>query len=337
MVSVMFYLLGGYCWRFGIYRCGLNRRTLASLCALLAAVAYAALAGFSLPTLRALLMFAVVLIALQLKSKINLLQALALALAMILLVDPLAVGSISLWLSFGALMVIAFMQFRFPAKMSAWRQLLVLQGYFIALFAPLGVLIFGQLNLAGLPANLVAIPLLSFVILPLVLMACLLSSLGLVGASLLFSIADQVLGFLLDYLAWLLESGLQSLAVNAYPAILLLVALAACRHTAIATIGGLTRYCGIDSGGAVAVATRATRTRRLRAGCVRYRHGYFATAANPSPQPGLRFWCWRRAKLQRGRGGIAASDAAQRHRRRRSVRRQSRRPRPQRGFVLIPR
>jgi len=89
------------------------------------------------------------------------------------------------------------------------------------------VLIFGQLNLAGLPANLVAIPLLSFVILPLVLMACLLSSLNLVGASLLFSIADQVLELLLDYLAWLLDSGLHSLAINTYPSLLLLVVLAA--------------------------------------------------------------------------------------------------------------
>jgi len=227
MVALMFYALGGYIWRFGFYRYGLNRRTLASLCALLAAVAYAALAGFSLPTLRALLMFAVVLIALQLKSKINLLQAISLALALILLVDPLAVGSMSLWLSFGALLVIAFMQFRFPRNMSSWRQLLVLQAYFIALFAPLGVLIFGQLNLAGMPANLVAIPLLSFVILPLVLGACLLSSLGLGGASLLFMICDRVLGYLLDYLAWLLTSGLQSLAVNAYPAILVMLALPA--------------------------------------------------------------------------------------------------------------
>jgi len=227
MVSMMFYLLGGYAWRLGIYRSGLNRRTLASLCALLAAVAYAALAGFSLPTLRALLMLALVLIALQLKSKINLLQAIALALVLILLADPLAVGSISLWLSFGALMVIAFMQFRFSEKMNACSQLLVLQGYFIALFAPLGILIFGQLNLAGLPANLVAIPALSFVILPLVLMGCLLSSLNLGGAELLFSLADRVLGLLLDYLAWLLESGLQSLALNAYPAILLLLVLAA--------------------------------------------------------------------------------------------------------------
>jgi competence protein ComEC len=227
MVAMMFYYLGVSCWNLGFYRCGLNRRTLASLCALLAAVSYSALAGFSLPTLRALLMFAVVLIALQLRIKLNLLQAIALALALILLVDPLAVGSISLWLSFGALMVIVFMQFRFPAKTSAWRQLLVLQGYFIVLFAPLGVLIFGQLNLAGLPANLVAIPLLSFVILPLVLSACLLSCWDIGAAPLLFSIADRSLGLLLDYLSWLLQSGLQSQSVTAYPEILLLLALVA--------------------------------------------------------------------------------------------------------------
>jgi competence protein ComEC len=241
MVSMLFYLLGGYGWRLGIYRSGLNRRTVASLCALFAAVVYAALAGFSLPTLRALLMLAVVLVALQLKSRVNLLQAVSLSLALILLADPLAVGSISLWLSFGALMVIAFMQFRFSVKINAWLQLLVLQVYFIALSAPLNVLIFGQLNLAGLPANLVAIPLLSFVILPLVLSACLLSTLGLAGASLLFSIVDRVLGYLLDYLDWLLQSGFQSLVAEAYPATLLLLALAA---TAILLAPGLARLYG---------------------------------------------------------------------------------------------
>jgi len=125
------------------------------------------------------------------------------------------------------LLVIGFMQFRFPQRMSAWRQLLVLQACFIALFAPLGVVIFGQLNPAGMPANLVAIPLLSFVILPLVLAGCLLSALGLGVASLLFALADRVLGLLLDYIDWLLASGLQSLSVNVYPVLLVLLALPA--------------------------------------------------------------------------------------------------------------
>ena len=72
-----------------------------------------------------------------------------------------------------------------PARrMSGWRQLLVLQFYFTLLFAPLGVFIFGQINISALPANLVAIPLLSLLILPLVLTACLLSTVWSAGASL---------------------------------------------------------------------------------------------------------------------------------------------------------
>ena len=227
MVSTMFYFLGAWCWRFHIYRYGVARRTLASVSALVAAVGYAALAGFSLPTLRALLMFALVLLALQLRTRVNLLQAISLALILILLFDPLAVGSLSLWLSFGALMVIAFMQFRCPPGMSAWRQLLVLQCYFTLLFAPLGILVFGQLNLAGLPANMVAIPLLSFVILPLVLSACLFSALVPALAGLLFELADRVLGLLLDYLHWLLEAGLQSTPTHAMPGVLLLLCIVA--------------------------------------------------------------------------------------------------------------
>ena len=72
---------------------------MASLSALLAAIAYAALAGFSLPTLRALIMLAVVLIGQQLHHKINLLQAISVALILVLIFDPLAVGAASFWLA----------------------------------------------------------------------------------------------------------------------------------------------------------------------------------------------------------------------------------------------
>ncbi|MGB1375645.1 MAG: ComEC/Rec2 family competence protein, partial [Rhodothermales bacterium] len=40
--------------------------------------------------------------------------------------------------------------------------------FFVFLFTPPGILIFDQFNVASLPANLVAIPALGFVILPLV-------------------------------------------------------------------------------------------------------------------------------------------------------------------------
>ena len=227
MVAFLFYGIGGYAWRLGAYRCGMNRRGLASLCALIVAFGYAALAGFSLPTVRALIMLAVVLLGLQLKRKIELSQSLTVALVVILLVDPLAVGSSPFWLSFGALLVIAFAAFRQPGRMPRWRQLLLIQCFFSLLFAPLGVIIFGQLNPASLPANLLAIPALSLLILPLVLGASLLSALDLGAAAPLLLLVDQSLEYLLVYLDALLQAGLQSRPMDRYPPLLVTLALLA--------------------------------------------------------------------------------------------------------------
>ena len=226
MVAWLFYAIGQRGWRLGGYLGGINQRDMASLCALIAAIGYAALAGFSLPTLRALIMLVMVLIAQQLHHKINLLQAISLASIVVLIFDPMALGSASFWLSFGAILIIAFVQFRLANGISGWRQLLVLQTYFVVLFAPLGVIIFGQISFAGLPANLVAIPSLSLLILPLVLAASLLSLLWSAGASLLFSLADRLLEYLFNYLELLLVAGLQSIVVDAYPPLLVLLVLA---------------------------------------------------------------------------------------------------------------
>jgi competence protein ComEC len=125
------------------------------------------------------------------------------------------------------LLVIAFVNFRQPRVGPNWRQLLVLQCYFSLLFAPLGAIIFGQLNPASLPANLVAIPALSLLILPTVLAASLLAALSIDAAAWLFWVADQMLEFLLRYLHWLLELGLESRSVADYPLLLMLPALLA--------------------------------------------------------------------------------------------------------------
>jgi competence protein ComEC len=227
MVAMLFYALGHWLWRAFAYRFAINRHELAALSAFLAAFAYAALAGFSLPTLRALIMLGVVLLGQQFNQQINLLQSLLLALILILLTDPLAVGSASFWLSFGALSIIAFAQFRMPRGFGGWRQLVILQCCFVVLLAPLGALIFGQLNVAGLPANLLAIPALSLLILPLVLGACLLSLVAPGAAGLLFGLADRLLGYLIDYLDILLSLGLHARSVAAYPAVLVILALVA--------------------------------------------------------------------------------------------------------------
>ncbi len=226
MVALLFYGAGRCAWRLGLYRTGLNRSQTASVLAIGAALGYAALAGFSLPTVRALTMFSLLLLALLCKSRINLLQSISLAVGLILIVDPRAVGSASFWLSTGALTVIAFMQFRFPDRPGWWRQLLLLQVFFSLLFAPFGVLIFDQLNPAGFLANIVAIPVISCAVLPLILLACLLSAIGFEVARVLFIATDGLLGVLLDYFELLLAFGLHSLNVN-YPTPLLLMAICA--------------------------------------------------------------------------------------------------------------
>ncbi|MEO7051297.1 MAG: DNA internalization-related competence protein ComEC/Rec2 [Rhodanobacter sp.] len=138
--------------------------------ALLAAAIYSALAGFGLPTVRTLLMIAVVALARCSRRAGGGAHSLALALIAILLVDPLAVLAAGFWLSFvGVAFLILFLQSQgrgwraFVHELSAGQLLMT-----VALL-PLTLWFFGQASLVGAVSNLIAVPLVSFVIVPCVL------------------------------------------------------------------------------------------------------------------------------------------------------------------------
>ncbi|MEO6800259.1 MAG: DNA internalization-related competence protein ComEC/Rec2 [Rhodanobacter sp.] len=146
--------------------------------ALLAAAVYSALAGFGLPTVRTLLMIAVVALARCNRRTSGGMQSLALALIAILLVDPLAVLAAGFWLSFvGVAFLILFLQSRgrgwraFVHELSAGQLLMT-----VALL-PLTLWFFGQASLVGALSNLVAVPLVSFVIVPCALLGMVLLAL----------------------------------------------------------------------------------------------------------------------------------------------------------------
>ncbi len=221
LVAGLFFLMGGYIWRLVLYRTRLNRLECSAMLAMAAALAYAALAGFSIPTVRALVMLVVVLLALLLRKGVNLLNSIACAISVILLFDPLAIGSASFWLSISALLVIAFGQFILANEKGRIKQLLVIQLLFSLLFIPLGILLFNQASPAGFLANIVAIPLLSFVILPITLISSLLSIFDISFAAVLFAWLDYLTGWLLDYLQILLVSGLQAFQHIDLPLLLL--------------------------------------------------------------------------------------------------------------------
>lgn len=142
--------------------------------ALPAAIAYGALAGFGLPTTRTLVMIGVVVGWRLLRRAGGFGEGFSLALIAILLVDPLSVLSAGFWLSFAGVALLAWTL----AHDHGWRGYLKEIGVVPLLMTvallPLTVWFFGQASLVGPLANLVAVPFVSLVIVPLNLVACVL-------------------------------------------------------------------------------------------------------------------------------------------------------------------
>ena len=165
-----------------------------------AALAYGALAGFGLPTTRTLLMIAVVAGWRLLRRGGGFGEGFGVALAAILVADPLSVLSAGFWLSFAGVALLAWTL----AHDAGWRGHLKEIGYAPLLMTlallPLTAWFFGQASLMAPLSNLVAVPFASFMIVPIDLAACaLLFAWPLAGQALLHACA-----YLVDALWWFL-------------------------------------------------------------------------------------------------------------------------------------
>lgn len=169
ITGLMFFLIARV-WRLFPSLCQrLPAPRAAALFAWLAAAGYTALAGFSLPTQRALIMLTVFLVSLWFQRTSRPSQAVALALLLVLVRDPLAVLSISFWLSFSAVVLIYYVvqyQSRGTSRLIRWWRL----QWSISLgMLPLIIVFFQQAPLISPLANLLAIPWVSLAVLPLAL------------------------------------------------------------------------------------------------------------------------------------------------------------------------
>lgn len=138
-----------------------------ALAAFIAALGYAAVAGFALPTVRTVLMVAVVVLARLWRRPFRVLDSLALAALAVLMVDPLSVLAAGFWLSFAG---VAWLAACLPERLHWLRGFLSAQQVATIGLLPLTVLLFGQASLVGPLANLVAIPWWSLVVVPLALL-----------------------------------------------------------------------------------------------------------------------------------------------------------------------
>lgn len=145
-------------------------RKAATAAAVIAALLYALLAGFSVPTQRTVYMLLVFALALWTGRQLVISQVLAMALCVVVLLDPWAVTAPGFWLSFGAVAILAY---ALGARVSAphWLQAAGYTQWAVSLgMLPLLLLLFNQASIISPLANAFAIPLISFVVTPLALL-----------------------------------------------------------------------------------------------------------------------------------------------------------------------
>ncbi|MGH8617774.1 MAG: DNA internalization-related competence protein ComEC/Rec2 [Burkholderiales bacterium] len=169
----------------------------AAVAGLLAALAYAALAGFAVPAQRTVYMLAVVAAALWSGRQLPVSSILAGALFVVLLIDPWAVLSAGFWLSFGAVAVILAVTTGRLTQPGVLRQWLRVQGAITLALVPLSLALFQQVSLISPVANALAIPLISLVVVPLTLVGSVLPfDLGL-------TLADALMRLTMVVLEWM--------------------------------------------------------------------------------------------------------------------------------------
>lgn len=134
--------------------------------ALVAAIIYSALAGFALPTQRAIIMLGIHLLGIIFDRPIKLLQTTLTALVIILLIDPLTILTDSFWMSFLAVAAILYGMSGRLKKDSLWWKYGRVQWVIGVGLIPLSLLFFQQISLIGIFVNFIAIPVVGFLILP---------------------------------------------------------------------------------------------------------------------------------------------------------------------------
>ncbi len=165
LVAGAFALLAVLAWRlFPALARRMPRPQAIGWLALAGALGYAAVAGFALPTLRTVLMIAVVVLARTSRRPARVVDALVLAMLAMLVCDPLSLLAPGFWLSFAG---VAWLAWCLPASLHWAKAFLPAQGVATLGLLPLTAVLFGQASLAGPLANLVAIPWWSLVVVPL--------------------------------------------------------------------------------------------------------------------------------------------------------------------------
>jgi len=178
IVSALLFALTRWLWLRGPAAIAVFDLEAASVICLIGAAGYAALAGFALPTQRALIMLAIVLTAVVLRRVISGEAGMSAALLCVLIWDPFAPLSASFWLSFAAVAILwqlarqRALRVEVPGRRAAAVRVAVRTQWGMTLgLLPLAAMFFGEISLVSPLINLIAIPIFGLMLVPLTLTA----------------------------------------------------------------------------------------------------------------------------------------------------------------------
>ncbi|WP_084659597.1 DNA internalization-related competence protein ComEC/Rec2 [Vibrio sonorensis] len=156
----------------GIWLMGITGRFLylPLLLGLFFALSYAFLAGFTVSTLRALLMCGLMACFILLEAKVSLLFKWLLTLSLVLLLDPFSPLSAGFWLSFAAVALIFYLVELLFSHPAPFRKLIPL-AMVPVLIMPFSLVWFGGISVTGIAYNLVWIPWFSILVVPVLLLS----------------------------------------------------------------------------------------------------------------------------------------------------------------------
>jgi len=189
----------------------LPARKAATLAGVVIAMCYALIAGFSIPAQRTFFMLAVISLALWFGRSVSIACILALALLVVVVLDPWAVLAPGFWLSFGAVAIIAYALGGRISRAHWLKEAIHVQWAISLGLIPLLLVLFNQVSLISPIANGLAIPLVSLVVVPLALAGSLLSLDSLLGLSHVIMTACMIL------LEWLASSPVSTWQQQAPP------------------------------------------------------------------------------------------------------------------------
>lgn len=199
---------------------------------------YANIAGFSIPTVRAWLMLAFISMLLFTRNHWSVGHISIYCLFIAILLNPLSILSISFWLSFLAIFLIWLIIWRWPVEIlkeqqpsaiQIWkRNILVgirLQILLGVLMMPIVAWQFSMVSMSSTLVNLIAVPIVTFVLVPLCLLGSLLLLFHTPSAASLFKLIDLIITHCIDFLKWIDASGMSLFQLPEMPFVVWSLAL----------------------------------------------------------------------------------------------------------------